>query len=41
MRIRELDFAYAPRVTWCEQYGPTCDLNGEWHGHCSEVEHLR
>lgn len=37
MRIRELYFAYTPRVKWCEPYGHACALNGEWHGHWSEV----
>ncbi|WP_396909964.1 hypothetical protein [Mycolicibacterium sp.] len=38
MRVRELHFGYAPRVKWCEQYGLSCDREGEWHSHWYEVK---
>lgn len=36
--INEVYLKHTSRIMWCERLdGAGCDLNGEWHGHWSEV----
>lgn len=36
--IEQVWLRYQPRVKWCERIdGIGCDMNGDWHGHWSQV----
>jgi hypothetical protein len=38
LEVEEVWMTYRRRVMWCDRIdGFGCDMNGEWHGHFSEV----